>query len=186
MVLLTLAQQPASPLGSVVPYIFFALAGLTCLSAWAIVLSQNVVRMAVYLLLTLGGVAGLYFMMGAELLAAIQLIVYAGGTLILIIFGVMLTSRNPFLQLKAQGWELALGVGIGLAITALLVLATVNTKLSISGQAGAVGLGAKGYAQVLAVGHGLLTRFLVPFEVAGVLLLVVMIGAAFMARKRAR
>ena len=184
MVLPTLAQQSAASLDSVAPFIFYALAGLTCLSAWAIVLSQNIVRMAVYLLLTLAGVAGLYFMMNAELLAAIQLIVYAGGTLILIIFGVMLTSRNPFLQLKAQGWEIGLGVAIALAIAGLLILATVNTQLDTSEIAGTVGLGAKGYTQVQAVGRGLLSRFLVPFEVAGILLLIVMIGAAFMARKR--
>lgn len=183
--LLALAQQSTGALEPAAPYIFFALAALTCLSAWAIVISQNIVRMAIYLLLTLGGVAGLYFMLNAELLAAIQLIVYVGGTLILIIFGVMLTSRNPFLQLKAKGWEIALGVAISVAIAGLLVLAKENSSLKDHSEyAGVVGLGAKDYAQVHAVGRGLLSTYLVPFEVAGVLLLVVMIGAAFMARKR--
>ena len=54
-------------------------------------------------------------MLGAEFLAAIQLIVYAGGTLILIIFGVMLTSKNPFMQLKAALWERFVGVIIALS-----------------------------------------------------------------------
>lgn len=162
---------------------FYGLAGLTCLSAGAIVLTQNIVRMAVYLLLTLAGVAGLYFMLSAELLAAIQLIVYAGGTLILIVFGVMLTNRNPFMQLRAKPWELALAALIALVTMALLVLALVNSPLTA--QAGLVPAVSTGYdSGVAMVGRLLLTRYLVPFEVAAVLLLVVMIGAAFMARKR--
>ncbi|MEE9211935.1 MAG: NADH-quinone oxidoreductase subunit J [Phycisphaeraceae bacterium] len=177
-----LAQQTAAePLAQVAPYLFFAFAGVVCLSAWALVFSQNIVRMAVYLLLTLGGVAGLYFMLNAEFLAAIQLIVYVGGTLILIVFGVMLTSKNPFLQLRVKGWEVLLGVGVGLAIMGLLVFALISTDLSRRSR-----LVAGGYEHVALIGKALLSAYLVPFEVAAVLLLVVMIGAAFMARKRAR
>ena len=58
------------------------------------VISRNIVRTAVCLLFTLIGVAGLYFLLHAEFLAAVQLVVYAGGTLILIIFGVMLTNNR--------------------------------------------------------------------------------------------
>jgi len=128
--LLTLLQEAtSSPTAAAAPYLFYAFAALVVLSAWAIVLSQNIVRMAVYLLLTLAGVAGLYFMLHAELLAAIQLIVYAGGTLILIIFGVMLTSRNPFMQLKASINETVVGLLIGIVVGGLLIFATVNLAL---------------------------------------------------------
>lgn len=186
--MLTLAQDTASdPILQVAPLMFYAFAGLTVLSAWAIVLSQNIVRMSVYLLLTLAGAAGLYFMLAAEFLAAVQLIVYVGGTLILIIFGVMLTSKNPFLQFNPKGWEVFAAVGLALVLMGLILLAIVGTDLPQPRGAlplsGASPVG-EGYSQVEAIGRALLSTHILPFEVAGVLLLVVMIGAAFMARKR--
>jgi len=166
------------------PTLFYAFAALTCLSAWAVVVSQNIVRMSVYLLLTLSGAAGLYFMLSAEFLAAIQLIVYAGGTLILIVFGIMLTSKNPFLQMRAKGWELVVGVLLGLCIGGLLTLALIHTPVPHARGVGGAGELAQGYDHVAAIGRGLLSTYLVPFEVVAVLLLVVMIGAAYMARRR--
>jgi NADH-quinone oxidoreductase subunit J len=197
-----LAQQPTPPpVEQVAPVLFYALALLTGLSAWAVVLSSNIVRMSVYLLLTLAGAAGLYFLMDAELLAALQLIVYAGGTLILIVFGVMLTNRAGFAGWQAKPWELALGVSIGALIAAVLVVALVVTPLcpqAVAASAKVAGAAAPapttqpvaaqalgGYRQVELIGKSLLDTYLAPFEVAGVLLLVVMIGAAYMARRRA-
>ena len=148
-----------------------------------IVLSQNIVRMSVYLLLTLGGTAGLYFMMEAEFLAAVQLIVYVGGTLILIIFGVTLTSKNPFLQLKTSNWELAAGVAIALLIAVLLLVAVLGSSPLVRT---APVVPEFDRQQVEMIGKGLLSRYLVPFEMAAVLLLVVMIGAAYMARRRSK
>src|SRR6058998_628296 len=80
-------------------YLFAAMAGGTALT---VVISRNVVRMAVALLFTLAGVAGLYFLLNAEFLAAVQLVVYAGGTLILIVFGVMLTTKSPFSRFEPK------------------------------------------------------------------------------------
>ena len=177
--MLTLAQDGLTDEQTVGPVLFLGFATLTCLSAWAIVMSDNIVRMAIYLMLTLAGVAGMYFMMEAEILAALQLIVYAGGTLILIVFGVMLTSRNPFLQLKPKGWEKSIGMMLGVLMRGLMIWALANTDLD-AGQHEA----AEGYSEVSTIGRGLLSKYIVPFEVAGVLLLVVMIGAAYMARKR--
>jgi len=175
-----LAQQElVGPAGAV---LFYAIALLITLSAWAIVLSQNIVRISVYLLLTLVGAAALYLLMGAEFLAAIQLVVYAGGTLILIVFGVMLTSKNPFMQLRVQLWEMFVGIFIGILIAALLIFAMVRSAspqpLLAQGHRG-------GYGDVSVIGRALLSSYVVPFEIAAVLLLVVMIAAAFMARQRA-
>jgi NADH:ubiquinone oxidoreductase subunit 6 (subunit J) len=166
--------------------LFFAFAALTCVSAWAVVIAQNIVRMSVYLLLTLGGAAGLYFMLEAEFLAAIQLIVYAGGTLILIVFGVMLTSKNPFMQLKVPTWEVFLGVTVGLLLSFMLVFALVSTHVQQHPAIASGGGGGGDYYSVEQIGRGLLSTYLVPFEVAAVLLLVVMIAAAYMARKRVK
>jgi NADH:ubiquinone oxidoreductase subunit 6 (subunit J) len=162
------------------PALFYAFAALTCLSAWAAVTSPNIVRMSLFLLLTLGGAAGLYLILGAEFLAAVQLIVYAGGTLILIVFGVMLTSKNPFMSLKAQPWEVAVALLVGIGLAGLMVTAILGTKLGPALPQATE----PAYGDVQTLGRALLTTYLVPFEVAAVLLLLVMIGAAYMARRR--
>ena len=136
--------------------------------------------MSVYLLLTLCGAAGLYLMLNVELLAAIQLIVYAGGTLILIVFGIMLTSKNPFMQLRTPPWEIGIGVLVGLSTAAVLVAALIHTPYVVK----SVAQTPQGYGQVEAIGRALLSSYVVPFEIVAVLLLVVMIAAAFMARQR--
>ena len=184
---LILAQQANSyALAPVAPVLFYLLAGLILFSAWSVVFSQNLVRMSVFLLLTLSGAAGVYFMLDAEFLAAVQLIVYAGGTLILIIFGVMLTSKNPFMQLRSSLLERVVGVTLGLLLACGMILAMTGTPLRdagvVVGQSQPAQVG--GYGHVDMIGKGLLGEYLAPFEVAAVLLLVVMIGAAFMARRR--
>ena len=179
--------QSSAEFAPVQPVLFYGFALLIGLSAWGIVLSANIVRMAVFLLLTLAGTAGFYFMLEAEFLAAIQLIVYAGGTLILIIFGVMLTSKNPFMQLRARPWEELIVVYVVVAISGLLLFALVLTAPKLAAFAGTQQLiSSRGYDQVEMIGKNLLSTYLVPFEVAAVLLLVVMIGAAYMARRRTK
>src|SRR3954465_14868754 len=92
--------------------LFWLFALMTGGSALGLVLSRNVVRMAVCLLFTLAGVAGLYFLLGAEFLAAVQLVVYAGGTLILIVFGVMLTSKSPFSRFEPKPGEVVVALAV--------------------------------------------------------------------------
>jgi len=121
-------------------------------------------------------------MLSAEVLAAVQLIVYAGGTLILIVFGVMLTSKNPKLTLRVKTWEKFVGVGLSILLFAMLFLARVNSKMPPQ-RVGSTDELAK--EQVRKIGINFLTQNLIIFELAAVLLLAVMIGAAFMARRRA-
>ncbi|MCX5662573.1 MAG: NADH-quinone oxidoreductase subunit J [Planctomycetota bacterium] len=182
--MIVLAQQVAShPLSPMQPLLFYVFAALTVGSAWAIVLSQNIIRMAVYLLTTLAGVAAIYFMLNAEFLAAIQLIVYAGGTLILIVFGVMLTSKNPFMQLVTSPLERALGLFIAASVAVMAMVALLNSP--VPGGAAAPAAPA-GHDHVARIGRALLSDYLVPFELAAVLLLVVMVAAAYMARRTQR
>ncbi len=181
-----LATQPTSA-QALAAFLFYACATLTVLSAWAIVWSQNIVRMAVYLLLTLAGVAGLYFLLEAEFLAAVQLIVYAGGTLILIVFGVMLTARNPRAGMTVSWGERLLALAMAVLIAAVLLVATFFSPVIVQATNRSLGDEAvmtQGYSSVQAIGYSLLSTYLLPFEVAAVLLLVVMIAAAFLARRR--
>ena len=76
----------------------FALAA--CLGAVAVVVSQSVVRMAFWLVVSLGSVAGLFFLADADFIGAAQLLIYVGGTLVLLVFGVMLTASGPYMKIE--------------------------------------------------------------------------------------
>src|SRR6516164_9875069 len=95
------------------PLAFWVLAAVIAVSAIAVVVSQNIVRAAAWLLFTLGGVAGVFFLLGADFVGATQLIVYVGGTLVLVVFGVMLTAQGPFINMRigAAEWAIATTVG---------------------------------------------------------------------------
>ena len=163
--------------------LFYLFAGMAGLSAVGLVLSRNIVRSAVCLLFTLTGVAGLYFLLGAEFLAAVQLVVYAGGTLILIIFGVMLTSKSPFSRFEPKLVEVVLATVLASVLLIALVLAVTSYRFGPA-TAGPVS-DEVGYP-VDRLGQALLGDYLLPFEIASVLLLVVMIGAAYLAKARRR
>jgi len=156
--------------------VFYIFAGVALASAIGCVLTTNIVRTAIWLLGTLGGVAGLYFLLFANLLGAIQLIVYAGGTLILIIFGVMLTSQSPWIEMKPTRGQVVMA-----SLVAVLLVTGLITLLT--GAAWPTDKPPMMESPKVAVaGTMLLTDYLVPFEVASVLLLVVMVGAAYLAR----
>lgn len=156
---------------------FYVFAAVTLLSALGIVFSSNIVRSATCLLGTLGGVACLYFLLDANFLAAVQLIVYAGGTLILIVFGVMLTSKSPWVGFSPTRGQVVAAVLVAVMLAFGIGLLTVSADWSAADAAPLTRSPA-----VAEVGNALLTDYLVPFEVASVLLLVVMIGAAYLAR----
>jgi NADH-quinone oxidoreductase subunit J len=159
--------------------LFYLFALMSATSAVGVVISKNIVRTAVCLLFTLVGVAGLYFLLSAEFLAAVQLVVYAGGTLILIVFGVMLTSKSPFSRFEPKLGEIVLALSIGSILLVALIAAIVRTTFASNA------MEAGGYP-VDKLGQTLLGDYLVPFELSSVLLLVVMIGAAYLAKGRRR
>jgi NADH-quinone oxidoreductase subunit J len=170
------STNAAAPGGLLEVILFNAVAGGVVLSALGVCIAKNIVRMAVWLFVGLGSVAMLYFLLAANFLGAIQLIVYAGGTLVLLVFGVMLTSKSPWVRFDPPKIEMALAaiVCTVLAVTLCTVLAKTawsNVERIVPG------------ATVASLGQRLLTTYLVPFEVAGVLLMIVMVGAAYLARQ---
>lgn len=154
---------------------FYAFAALALGSAVGVVVSTNIVRTAMFLLGTLAAAGGLYFLLDANLIAAIQLIVYAGGTLVLIVFGIMLTSKSPWIKYNPSRGQVAGAIAVGLLLAVGLCTLLLGVEWKSAGQLTAS-------PRVAAVGTSLLTDYLVPFEAASVLLLVVMIGAAYLAR----
>src|SRR5215470_5572782 len=109
------------------PVVLFAVvATLTAASALGVVLSRNIVRTAVWLLFTLIGVSLVYFLIGAEFVGAAQLIVYVGGTLVLVVFGVMLTAQEPLREMKTRPAEWVVGGILGATLFGLLVAVAVG------------------------------------------------------------
>jgi NADH-quinone oxidoreductase subunit J len=158
--------------------LFYLCAAMSGISAICVVLSRNIVRTAVCLLFTLMGLAGLYFLLNSEFLAAVQLVVYAGGTLILIIFGVMLTSKSPFSRFEPRKIEVAIAIGVVILIFGALATAITHVAWPIATPP------ADSIYSMNALGLALLGDYLVPFEISSVLLLLVMIGAAYLAKAR--
>jgi NADH:ubiquinone oxidoreductase subunit 6 (subunit J) len=169
-------MQRSEPAGGVEALLFYVFSAAILGSGLALCISTNIVRMAVYLFVTLGGVAVMFFLLLANFVGVIQLIVYAGGTLILLIFGVMLTSKSPWVRFDVKRNELiAGGVVCTLLAAALLTVVVVAdwpvTQTSVEGPT------------VANFGEALMSTYLAPFEAVSVLLLVVMIGAALLARQ---
>src|SRR5256885_4691988 len=99
-------------------------------SALWVVIRRDLGRTAVALLFPLAGVAGLCFLLSAEFLAAVQLVVYAGGTLILIVFGVMLTSKSPFSHFEPKLVETIIALTVGGVMLFALVAGIVRTQFA--------------------------------------------------------
>src|SRR5207244_5180290 len=104
--------------------LFFLLFALLATGfAAAVVLASNIVRMAFYLILSLGATAGLFFLAGADFVGSMQLLIYVGGTLVLLVFGVMLTAQGPFVTMKTRSGEWVLAIIAGGSLLALLLQA---------------------------------------------------------------
>ena len=167
--------------------LFALVAGLTAASAVGVLVHRGVVRSALALLFTLVGVALCYFLLGAEFLGAAQLVVYVGGTLVLIAFGGMLTEAGPFAgpRVPAAGW--VVGGGVALGLFALLVAASLHLARPPATPDGPLpGVAALGLSFLGVTATPGDRAFLFPFEVASVHLLVVLVGAAYLARAKGK
>jgi NADH-quinone oxidoreductase subunit J len=179
---------------------FYLFAMITCLAAVAVVVTGNIVRMACFLVVALGAVAGLFFLAGADFLGAVQLMVYVGGTMVLLVFGVMLTARGPFVSMKTGGGQWILATILGGALLAVLLQAAMSIPAwtTAAGRpddrptATRLGLGLMGVRvdrldQPDVVLRGGMSGYLLAFEIISVHLVVVLVGAAYLARaKRTR
>lgn len=109
-------------------FFFLLFALITCVFAVAVVVAGNIVRMAFYLIMSLGATAGLFFLAGADFVASMQLLIYVGGTLVLLVFGVMLTAQGPFISMKTGGGEWILAAILGGSLLAILLQAAFSIE----------------------------------------------------------
>lgn len=155
---------------NILPALFYFFIALAAGSAACILFSKNVFKSTLYLLTCLLSIAALYVLTFAEFLAVAQIMVYAGGILVLIIFGVMLTTRISGHALVVKNTHITAGSIVSLAFFAL----TVYYLPSL----GSIDNPAAAPADIDTIGLAIFSQFPLPFEVAGILLLIALIGAA--------
>lgn len=165
--------------------IFAVLALVTVISAIKVVTTRNIVHAAFWLFPVFAGVAGFYLYLGAQFLAAIQVLLYIGAILVLIVFAVTLTRG------VGEGNEpQSNGFAIPVIVAALVLLAALVGAMHVTPWAapvenidGVALLPNVAVTDVSAIGVVLLQQYLIPFEIASVVLLAAMIAAIVMARK---
>ena len=196
--------------------LFYLFASAACGFAVAVVLTENVVRMAFYLVLSLGATAGLFFLAGADFVGAMQLMIYVGGTLVLLVFGVMLTAQAPLVSIRTSPADKVLGGLVAASLLAVLLQSAFSIEAWRRPAVGDVGtpsatplgmalLGVRVDAdpttetialpagqrpvsatQAAAINPSTRSGYLLPFEIVSVHLLVVLVGAAYLARAKRR
>jgi NADH-quinone oxidoreductase subunit J len=158
--------------------IFYLFAAITVLSAFFVVTHRNIVYSAFFLLFTFLGVAGIYVLLGADFVAIVQLIVYVGGILILLLFGVMLTNKITNVEIKTGVINIYPAViGVGLLSGALLAALVTSNWKTFPTEAP--------LPTTAALGTMLLQEYTLVFELLGIILLIALIGAASIARREA-
>jgi NADH-quinone oxidoreductase subunit J len=173
-------------------FFFYLFSTVAVAFAIAVVVSPNIVRMAFYLVMSLAGTAGLFFVAGADFVGSMQLLIYVGGTLVLLVFGVMLTSQDRFISMQTSKFEMRMAGAIGLGLFFILAWAawsvpawrgidrSVAEAVPLEPTATPIGMGLLGARVDTPDASG----YLLVFEIISVHLLVVLIGAAYLARAK--
>jgi NADH:ubiquinone oxidoreductase subunit 6 (subunit J) len=160
------------------PDVLLGALGLMSIGAGLMVVTtRHVVRAGLWLVVSLGAVAGLYLVLAAEMVAWVQVLIYVGAVVVLLLFAVMLTRApvGPSEDLDRVRWPAVLvGLGAGGSLAALLVHAFRDAYVDVS---------ALDTAGPELVGQVLFSRWVLPFEVLSILLLAALIGAIVMSRR---
>jgi len=166
-----------------VNFAFFGLCTLLMLVGGVItVAAKNPIRGAMGLMATIVGVAGMYLLLSAEFLAAVQIIVYAGAVVVLFLFVIMLLGPSATSAKDTRDWSaryLAAGVFLATSVGGMVLLFQSRLAGSAVTELGAA---PRGLGTIEGVGHELFTTALVPFELSSALLLVAVVGAVAVAR----
>ena len=161
---------------SLEPAGFWLLAVLLVGSSLGVVLSRNLFHAVLWLALALVATAGVFLLLAAEFLAAVQILLYAGGVVTVVVFAIMLTERLVGARLAQMNRGLGAGAAVSAAVfgglAALLVRAELPaTPAPVPPEA------------TLALGEALLTRYVLPFELLGILFVAALLGALYFARR---
>ena len=156
--------------------VFWLFCLITVGGAVYVLLSNHVLYAAYGLLITFLGVAGIFVFAGAEFVSAAQIMIYVGGILVLLVFGIMLSSRRKAGSdhLKVENAPRGMGILLAVLLGAMLIL--LASRLSFSSKA------TENWLAVKSFGFSLMTTYVVILEVVGMLLLMALIGATYLAK----
>jgi NAD(P)H-quinone oxidoreductase subunit 6 len=157
--------------------VFYLIAAVTVVSAAGVAFSRNIVYSAFALMGTLLGAAGLYVMLAADFVAVIQVLIYVGGILVLTLFAVMLTHRIADVRISNRS------VGSLPALVIIAVIGITMGRAVLGANWHAVTAAAAPPPSTYAIGNGFLSDYVLPFELASVVLLAALIGAVVLSRK---
>jgi len=157
------------------PIAFWTLAIILVGSALSVVLSKNLFHAVLWLAFALTGTAGIFLLLDAEFLAAVQLLLYAGGVITIVVFAIVVTERLVGERLSQTSRHVAAGVVVSGALLWFIVRAIgarplTTTRPALTGDVTRL------------IGESVLTKFVLPFELLGVLMLAAMLGATYFAR----
>jgi len=156
---------------------FYLFSLMTVFSAFIVVLSRNIQRSVFALLFTLFGIAGLFLFLHADFLAATQVLIYVGGVLVLLLFGIMLTQKVVEADLRSGKIQFLPTLIAMVILFGFLLFVIFKTPWSAKGPAN--------FEQTTAtIGTLLMTQWLLPFEIASILLLAALIGSVSIARAK--
>jgi len=160
---------------SLEPIAVAALGAVLLVSALGVVLTKNLFHSVLYLALSLTATAGIFLTLAAEFLAAIQLLLYAGGVVTIVVFAIVVTERLVGVRITQTSRYLSTGVVVAGAVLVAVMSAIGSVRLPDRAPAPPVDV-------TRAIGQALLTRYVLPFELLGVLFLAALLGALYFAR----
>ncbi|MEM7549242.1 MAG: NADH-quinone oxidoreductase subunit J [Bacteroidota bacterium] len=147
------------------------------ISALLMLITKNVIYSAYALVVTLLSIAILFVFLGVEFIAVVQTLIYAGGILVLIIFGVMLTGKSKVAGVFSEVSNLGYGLLFSISIFGILVYIIKQSNMETTGWIMAASSKPRTTLSIESIGEQLMTTYVLPFELAGFLLLVAMAGA---------
>lgn len=157
---------------NVATFIFYFFILLTALAAIGMLLVKNVLHAALLLMVCLLAIAGIYVLLHAEFLAVTQILVYAGGVLVVILFGVMLSTRVAGKPLNVENTRQFSGYLVGAGLLLILIYSLNTTHFTFLDRS------AEQMDTVRTMGILLMSEYVFPFEIGGTLLLISLVGAA--------
>jgi NADH-quinone oxidoreductase subunit J len=158
-------------------YLFYLLSFVAILSALLMVTAKNPVHSVLYLVVTFFSIAGHYFLLNAQFLGVVHIIVYAGAIMVLFLYVIMMLNLNEEVEPMKSNFQKFAGV-ISAGLMALVLIASMRTAdiKTTSSPSSEIGF-------VSNLGQTLFNEYLLPFELASILLLAAMVGAVFLSKK---
>jgi NADH-quinone oxidoreductase subunit J len=154
---------------------FWVLAILLVGSALMVVLSTNLFHAVLWLALALTGTAGVFLLLDAEFIAAVQLLLYAGGIVTIVVFAIVVTEKLVGERISQTNRHIAAGAFVSIGVLALIVSAIMERPLTLTQPAAAIDV-------TMRIGQTVLTQYVLPFEVLALLMVAALLGAIYFAR----